>query len=141
MPALRIDAHREYDRNACGRRPGRACRARFASARDHRHPAADHIAQQRWQPIILVLHPTDLDRNVPALDEARFLQALAKRDCRMCRSRCRAFMEKPDYWHRLLHTRGKRPNDRRAPEQRYEPAPPHSIASFTNEKIIYVCTL
>jgi hypothetical protein len=46
----------------------------------HRYAAADEIGCKRRQPIILIFRITILDRHVLALDIARFLQALEKRN-------------------------------------------------------------
>jgi hypothetical protein len=75
----------------------------------------------------------EFDRDVLALDEARFLQALAKRGDEVRHVSERRAAEKSDHRHcsffgRLLRTRGIRPCGRTA-NQRDELAPPHSITS------------
>ena len=72
-------------------------------------PAADHI----------VLPLMIFDRNVPALDEASFPQALAKRGHEVRRHQRSTAAEEADHRHRrLLRARGERPRYRRAAKRR-----------------------
>ena len=56
-----------------------ARRRREARRGDHGDLTADQIGRQRRQPVVLTLRPAVFDRDVLALDEAGFLQALAER--------------------------------------------------------------
>src|SRR5439155_991216 len=70
------------------------------------------------------------DRNVLALDEASFFQALAERGDEVRGFGERRAAEKPDHrHHRLLRTRRERPRYGGAAEQRDELAAFHSITS------------
>src|SRR5262249_6956577 len=57
---------------------GRQRRSNASSRGDHSDPAANQLAGQRWQPIVLTFRPPVFDRYVFALDMAGLLQALAK---------------------------------------------------------------
>src|SRR5262249_12143753 len=115
------------DRRRC--RPGCEYR-RYASRSDYGNLTMNKISRQHWQSIKLILGPAVFYRHVLAHDVASLLQALA--ECpqpfrnRIRRSR----VEIPDHRHRrLLRARHERPRCRRAAEQRYELATPHSITS------------
>ena len=71
-----------------------------------------------WQPIELVLRPAKYDRDVVAVDEACFLQALA--ECRYpinCIGRGRGIKETDHRYRRLLRSRRERPCSRSAAER------------------------
>src|SRR5262245_10702476 len=72
----RIAAADEHDRYGRGGSPSRAHDDIWTD--DHSHLALHQIRRECWQPIELVLRPAKYDRDVVAVDEARFLQALAE---------------------------------------------------------------
>src|SRR5262249_43556379 len=83
-----------------------------------------------WQSIKVAFRPAEFNRNVLALDEARFAQAVAEcrhqRDVLLWRTR----VQISDHRHcRLLPSRRERPRSRRTAEQRDELAFFHSITS------------
>src|SRR5262249_19479279 len=66
------------DRNGCGRRF--RCERRHSAARcNDCHLPINQFSGQCRQAIVLAISPTVLDREVPALDQTRFTQALPKR--------------------------------------------------------------
>jgi len=73
----------------------------------------------------LVLGPAICDRHVLALDEARLLQALAKKTAEVHKRVRRLTVEEPDYGHRRLLRAGReRPRSGRTAEQGDELASP-----------------
>ena len=124
----RIAPGREDDRHRRGRGLGRE--RRNVVPDDHGHRPANQISHQSRQPIRLIVRRAIFDRDVLALDEACFLQALAERGHEVRRVGERRAAEEPDHRHRrLLRARRERPRRRRAAEQRDELAPSHSITS------------
>ena len=82
------------------------------------HWPAKQISHQSRQPIEVIFRRAKFDRDVLALDEARFLQALAERgyEARRVGKRCAA--EKPNHRHRtLLRARRHRPSRRSGAEK------------------------
>ena len=73
----RVAAGREDNRYRRGCGLGRE--RRIVVADDHGHRPADQISRQSRQPIRLIFRLAEFDRDVLALDEAGFLQALAER--------------------------------------------------------------
>src|SRR5262249_46817996 len=73
-----IAAADEHDRYGRG---GSHCRARGdILATNHGHLPASQIGRKCWEPIDLILRPAEFDSDVMAVDEPRFLQAVA--ECR-----------------------------------------------------------
>src|SRR5262249_49086074 len=96
-------------------------------ATEERYLPTKKVRHQKRQPVSLTLVRTVLNRDVLALDEACFLEALAERSHALVRNRSTA--EKPDDRHRrLLRVRRERPH-RHAAEQCDELAAFHSITS------------
>src|SRR5262249_55160924 len=121
----RLAAADEHDRYGRGGSPSRAHDDIWTD--DHSHLALHQIRRECWQPIELVLRPAKYDRDVVAVDEARFLQALAECSHAVQNVSERSTAEKPHHRHRrLLRARRERPRDSRAAEQRDELAAPHS---------------
>src|SRR6516225_4085403 len=118
-----IAAADEHDRYGRG---GSHCRARGdILAKNHGHLPANQIGRKCWEPIELILRPAEFDSDVMAVDEPRFLQAIA--ECRYSvncvGSSC--CLKESDHRHRcLLRTRRERPR-RRAADERDECAPLH----------------
>jgi hypothetical protein len=99
-------------------------RAPQGVADDHGYLPAKKVRHQKRQPS-LILGRAVLDRDVLALDEACFLQALAERSHVI-----RPAGQEPHHRHDwLLRARGERPSRCRAAKKRDELAPPHSITS------------
>src|SRR5262249_44912173 len=99
-------------------------------ATNHGHLPASQIGRECWEPIDLILRPAEFDSDVMAVDEPRFLQAVA--ECRYSvncvGSSC--CLKESDHRHRcLLRARRERPCGGRAAEKRDELAPFHSITS------------
>src|SRR5262249_25688703 len=87
------------------------------------------------QPMVLALRPAIFDCDVLALHEAGLFQALAERGYSVRKRARRRCIEEPDHRHRrLLRARRERPRSR-APEQRDELAPVHSITSSARSNI------
>src|SRR5262245_63973938 len=87
----RLAAVYKYDRDGRGGRLGRKCWGKCTSCDDHRHVPADQISSQCWQPSGLTISPTVFDRQISALDIARFGEARAKRsEERRVGKECRA---------------------------------------------------
>src|SRR5262245_35158868 len=115
-PGHKDDRHRRGCGLGCDRRRG--------IADDQGYLPAKKVRYQKRQPS-LILGRAVLDRNVPALDEACFLQALAQHSHVMLPA-----WQEPHHRHRwLLRARCKRPGGRGAAEQRDELAAVHSITS------------
>jgi hypothetical protein len=95
---------------------------------DHRYAAADETGCERRQSIQLVLRIPILDRHVPALDIAGFLQALEKRNGGVLVVNFSGLgAEEPDHRQRpLLRVRRDWPRGRRPAEPRNELPPSHS---------------
>src|SRR5262249_36296029 len=91
----------------------------------------DQIGCQFRKAIEPAFRPAIFDRDVAALDIARFRQGLAQGgETAAHQIAWRRAAEKSDHRHRrLLRARCERPRRRRAAEQRDEIAPPHSITS------------
>src|SRR5262245_35919897 len=114
-PGHKDDRHRRGCGLGCDRRRG--------IADDQGYLPAKKVRYQKRQPS-LILGRAVLDRNVPALDEACFLQALAQHSHVMLPA-----WQEPHHRHcRLLRARPERPR-RRAADERDEVALPHSITS------------
>src|SRR5215475_12841929 len=97
---------------------------------NHRHLTAYQIGCEVGQYIVLVLRPAILDHDILALDVAGFANALPEWGQIACTISKRRAAEESNHRHRgLLRARRERPRDRRAPEQRDELAPFHSITS------------
>ena len=64
-----------------------AASAEMVFADDHGHRPANQFGHQRRQPVMLIFRLAKFDRDVLALDEACFLQALAERGHEMSSSR------------------------------------------------------
>src|SRR5215831_12979641 len=117
-----IAAADEHDRYGRG---GSHCRARGnILASDHGHLSANQIGRECREPIELVLRPAEFDSDVMAVDEPRFLQAIA--ECRYSvncvGSSCG--LKESDHRHRcLLRTRRERPCHSAA-EPGYKFSPP-----------------
>ena len=88
-----IAAGREDNRNRRGRGLGR--QRRRVVPDDHGHRPANQFGRQRRQPIGLIFRPAVFDRDVLALDEAGFLQALAERLTRCVASANDVLRRKP----------------------------------------------
>jgi hypothetical protein len=73
----RIAAGRENDRNCrCGRLGCKGRRRRRPDQYVDRSP--NQLCRQRWQPIMLSVGPTIVDREIPTFFVARLAKALAK---------------------------------------------------------------
>src|SRR5215470_14928447 len=98
---------------------------------DHRHLTAHQIGCEVGQSFLLVLRPAILDRDILTLDVPGFINALPECGQIACTiSRRPEAAEEADHRHRrLLRARRERPRNRRAPEQRDDGAPVHSITS------------
>src|SRR5262245_65152447 len=95
----------------------------------HGHLPLQKLGDQSRQPVVLAAGPSIFNGHVLTLDETDFLQPLAERGhighwCAGCITR----PDEADEWDGLLRARRERPR-RRAPEQRDERAPLHSITS------------
>ena len=116
----------EDDRDRRGRGLGSGCRGVAADRRNHVDLAANEICSQSRQSVILALRPTVFDRDVPALDTARLVQALPEGSQPETVGLRRAGAEPANHWHWLLGARSERPSDRRATDQRDELAAQHA---------------
>src|SRR5262249_21540822 len=91
---------------------------------------------RRRQPLAPAVGPGILDGEILTFDEACFGESLAQPIDHELGPRRRRVSEKPDHRHRrLLRVRRERPR-RRAAEQRYERAPPHSITSSARARSV-----
>ena len=110
----RVAAAREDDRHRRGCGLGRQSAALLSAtitATGRRIRSATRAGNRS----VLTFRRAEFDRDVLALDEARFLQALAKRGDEVRHVGERRAAEKPDHRHRrLLRARGKRPCGRAA---------------------------
>ena len=113
----RIISGPEYDGNGPGRTLCREGR-RGGKCNDHGNLIAHQFRRHRWEPIILTLDPTVLDRNVAALDVAAVGQTLAQPRRQMRARRGRASTENANERHpRWLRAHCEWPRGRRAAEQ------------------------
>jgi hypothetical protein len=79
-------------------------------ATDHRYPAADQVGGERRQPVIDIVRPAILDRDVLAFGKAGFLEALLERGRHRAVTLGGRAVEKSDHGQRrLLRQRGERP--------------------------------
>jgi len=87
--------------------------------------AVHEVFRQCGKPIIVAFRPTVFDRDVSALDVARFLQTLVERGQEMCIRSERSAVEIADHrQRRLLRVRSHRPRYRCAAKRDYEfPSP------------------
>ena len=102
-----------------------AASAASVFADDHGDPPANQLGHQRRQPVGLIFRPAVFDRDVLALDEACFLQALAERGHAVRRSRRAIALRRNPITGiaGCCAPRRERPRRRRAAEQRDELAP------------------
>src|SRR5262245_38056062 len=126
-----IAAADEHDRYGRG---GSHCGARGdILATNHGHLPASQIGRKCWEPIDLILRPAEFDSDVMAVDEPRFLQAVA--ECRYSvncvGSSC--CLKESD---RRLRARRERQRHRAA-EQRDERAPLHVWMAPAWQEIIW----
>src|SRR5262249_8722380 len=111
----RIAAADEHDRYGRGGSPGGAHDDIWAE--DHSHLALHQLRRECRQPIELVLRPAKFDRDVVAVDEAGFFQAVTE-----CRSPVngigsRGGIKETDHrYRRPLRARRERPRRRSAAE-------------------------
>jgi hypothetical protein len=120
----RVAPSREDDWNRCG--CGLGCEDRDEISGDHSHWPVDQFGHQCRQPINLIVCIAIFDGDVLALDEARFLQALAERAHVACRVGERRAAQEPDHGHRWLLRAGRDwPRDRHTAQQLDELAPSH----------------
>src|SRR5262245_3088734 len=96
---------------------------------NHRYAAADEIADERRYAVVTTLRPAVFDQHAAALDIAGIGKALAERIRGMREFPRRGSAEEADDWGSLLRKCAHWPRRRRAPKQRDELAPPHSITS------------
>src|SRR5215831_5330812 len=112
-----IAAADEHDRYGRG---GSHCRARGdILATNHGHLPASQIGRKCWEPIDLILRPAEFDSDVMAVDEPRFLQAVA--ECRYsvnCVGSSCCLKESDHRHRRLLRARRERPRSRAAAKQK-----------------------
>ena len=114
----RIGAGVEHDGDRCGRGLDRSSGSFAADRDDDGDLAANEIGRQRRHPLILALGPAVLDRDVAALDEASFLQALAEAGDEMRERTGRRGTEEPNHRHRrLLRARRRAANAHAAPAE------------------------
>src|SRR5262249_11492866 len=100
-----------------------------ASNHDHRDPLSNQLSGQFRKPLVMVIRPAVVDRDVLILDESPLLEPFAKGSNAILVASGRRDTYPSDHRHRrLLRTRRNRPR-RRAAEQRQERAPSHSITS------------
>src|SRR5262249_20677480 len=117
------------DRDGFSRRL-RCQRRRSAARCNYCDLSTNEFSGQRRQAIVTAFSPTVLNREVLAVDQARFTQALPERSHAIGVGLRRAGTEEPNHRHRrLLRARRERPCDHRAAKQRDEFAPLHSITS------------
>src|SRR5262249_29082720 len=109
----------------------RTPRRRGAPRRDDYVGAGWHQSgRQRGEPIVLAFGRAIRDRDVLPLEVSGLLESLVKRRNQVGRAFDRCAPEEPYHRHRrLLRARRERPRGRRAAEQQYEIAAPHSITS------------
>src|SRR5262249_54232372 len=121
----RVAPGHKDDRHRRGYGLGRERRRGFAD--DQGYLPMKKVRHQKLQPVSLMLVRAVFDRDVLALDEACFLQALVERSHAVHRHVSeRSTEEKSHHWHcRLLRARRERPC-RRATEQSDERAAVHS---------------
>src|SRR5262249_16388946 len=113
-----------------GRSFGRQCGKMVAGRGDHGHATADEVGHERRQAIVLTRQPVIFDHHVLALDGAGFVEALTERSAKARGVIGRPTADEADDRHRgLLRARREWPRDRRAPKQRDELAPLHSMTS------------
>src|SRR5262249_32328496 len=132
----RVGAAGKDNRDCCGRRLCGPARGIASSRHDHRHPTADQLGGEHWQPVVLALRPPKFNRDVLTLDEIGLTEAAPKRLHKTPPGSGRRAVEKPDHRHRrLLCPRRERPRGRAA-EQTDELAPLHVwMAPAWQEKI------
>ena len=131
-----IIADEENDGNRRRRGLGRECRA-VGVGNDHYDPAANQIGGERRQSIILALRPAVFDSQVPALDRAGLVQALAECSKPLRERPRRHPAEEPDHrQRRLLRSRRERPRHCRTPDERDEFPPFHSITSSARARSV-----
>src|SRR5262249_28010329 len=114
----------EHDRYGRSGSPGRAHGGIWAG--DHGHLALHQIGCECRQPIKLVLRPAKFDRDVVAVDEPSFLQAIT--ECRYSVNSIgsRGSIKETDYrYRRSLRVRRERPSGYTAAEKRDKFSPSH----------------
>src|SRR5262245_47154623 len=74
----RVAARPEHDRDRRSGAFGCDCRRLAAGRRQHVHAAAHQVGGQRWQKAVLTACPSELDRDVLALDKTAFGEPLAE---------------------------------------------------------------
>ena len=116
----------EDNRNLPGRPLGRACRRGIHG--NHSYLTTCKIGSHPREPIVLTLRPTVFDRDVLALDIARFLKSLEEASYVQLVPLWRCTIKEPDHrYRRLLRAGGQRPPNRSA-EQRDE-LPPVAVGT------------
>src|SRR5262245_25292005 len=112
-----IAAADEHDRYG---RDGSHCRAPGdILPKNHGHLPANQIGRKCWEPIELILRPAEFDSDVMAVDEPRFLKAVA--ECRYsvnCVGSSCCLKESDHRHRRLLRARRERPRSRAAAKQK-----------------------
>jgi hypothetical protein len=103
----------EHDRDRCGGRLGRQCRA-ISRGHDHSDPAANKIGSKFGQAVMLAVRPAIFDHHVAAFEITLFAKAQQERAHGSGRpvggSSGRRGVEEPDHRHRcLLCQRRERP--------------------------------
>src|SRR5262249_55552426 len=94
------------------------------------HLAAHQLRRECGQFIVLAACPAVVDRDIFAFDIGGFLQPLTEPGDIMPECLRGCGIEETNYRHRrLLRARREGPRNRRAPEQRDEFPPPHSMTS------------
>src|SRR5262249_47242447 len=123
----RVIRDHEHNRNRRGRRPCGECRRRVQRG-DHGNLSARELGSQPGQALVLIIGVAIVDHHVAAFEVALLGQTLSKNPDERLRQPARG--KKGHHWTGgLLRARRVRPCDRRAADERYELAAPHSITS------------
>src|SRR5262245_3393398 len=131
QPVLdRVAAVGKHDWYACRRRLGGERGDHASGRKDCIDRTIDQFCCERGQSVVLIVRPAIVDQEILLLHITALVQALVERGYRRLIVSLSRAAEKSKRQHpRLLRARRERPPSRRAPEQRDEIAPSHSITS------------
>src|SRR5262249_39729273 len=102
---------------------------------DHSYTMLDEIGCQCRQTIVIAFCPTILDGNIAAFRETSLIETAPEAGEERLPSAGGPATQESDDWHRrLLRARREGPRCRRAPKQRDELAPLHSISSSARDR-------
>src|SRR5262249_16561965 len=105
-------------------------RSGITARRSDNGHATDEVSHERRQPVVLAVQPVVLHCHILTLDVAGFVEAFAERSGLAHGGLGRPAVDEAHDRHRwLLGACRERPYHRRAAEQGYERAAPHSITS------------